>query len=226
MSKIRAILTCGLVAGLLVCGNLLAREKKDSGKPSPLAEAVKTKRVDVNFEATPLADVVSFLKTLVEINIVIDPNIKDAETGKKLVTLSLTDVSLGTALDIIVGKNLTYLVKDDFIVITDRDKQPSQTEAKPPTEEEVNLQTALKTREVDVNFEATPLSDVVNFLKKVTETNITLDPDIVDPEIRQKLITLSLKGVKLSSVLDLLVGDKLMYVIKGNVVVITEKPGK
>ena len=226
MSKFRAILTCGLVAGLLVCGNLPAQEKKDSGKAAPLAEAVKTKRVDINFEATPLADVVNFLKTLAEINIVIDPNIKDAGTGKKLVTLSLTDVSLGTALDIIAGKNLTYLVKDDLIVITDKDKQPSQTEAKPPTEEEVNLQTALKTREVDVNFEATPLSDVVNFLKKVTETNITLDPDIVEPEIRQKLITLSLKGVKLSSVLDLLAGDKLMYVIKGNVIVITEKPGK
>ncbi len=93
-------------------------EKAPSEREALLREALKSKRVDINFEATPLADVVNFLKTLADVNIVLDPNLEDKETREKLITLVLSDVTLGAALDFIVGKDLIYTIKNDAIFIT------------------------------------------------------------------------------------------------------------
>jgi len=95
-------------------------EKAPSEKEALLKDALKSKRVDINFEATPLPDVVNFLKTLVDVNIVLDPGL-EKEVTERLVTLTLTDVTLGAALEFIVGKDLIYIIKNDAIFITTKE---------------------------------------------------------------------------------------------------------
>jgi type II secretory pathway component GspD/PulD (secretin) len=210
------------LAGLIAFGDLLAQEKRAAKKPEPPA-SVLTHRVDLNFEATPLSDVVSFIQTLTQSSIVLDPNLKDPKLREKLITLTLTDVSMDCALDIILGRSLGYRIKDGVIIISDTEKPtPSPQDPK----EEARIQAALKEKKMDVQFEATPLQDVVSYLKTLTDTNMVLDPNVTDTDVREKLITLSLKQVSLSTVLDLLVGKDLEYVIKGNVIVIMAKQGK
>jgi len=211
-----------LLAAGIVLGDLLAQEKPDSKRPVMPSKALKTKRVDVNFEATPLKDLVNFLRTLADVNIVLDSNM-DRDVQERLISLSLSDVTLGTALDVIVGKKLAYAVKEDVIVITVPPMRSGQAKQKPPSKEALNLLATIKSKRIDVKFEATPLTDALKSLRTLTKTNIVLDPDIEDREAGERPITLSLTNVKLASLLDLLAGNELTYVVKGNVIVITRK---
>jgi type II secretory pathway component GspD/PulD (secretin) len=196
----------------------LAQDQQAAETAAPPAPLLM-KPVDFNFEATPLCDVVNYLKTVTNLNIVLDPNMKDPKVREKLITLKLTDVGLGNALDIILGKSLGYRVKDDVIVITDVEKP---TPFPQNCDEEAKLLVALKEEKVDVEFKDAPLEDVVAYLVKLANINIVLDPDVTDFQVRGRLITLSLKQVSLGAALDLIAGKDLEYVIKGNIIVIKE----
>lgn len=95
-------------------------DKQPTEKEAMLKQALKERRVDINFEATPLSDVVNFLRSLVDLNIVLDPNLEDKEIRERLISLQLSDITLGAALDFICGKDLIYIVKNDAILITTR----------------------------------------------------------------------------------------------------------
>lgn len=88
-------------------------------KEKLLESALKEKRVDISFESTPIADVVSFLRTLVEMNVALDKAVPEDTT----ITLELKDVSLESALKNIcmLGENLTYTIKNDAIWITTKE---------------------------------------------------------------------------------------------------------
>ena len=217
---------CGVLAlGLLVARGIPAQDK-EKPKEGDLAQVVKTLQVNFDFEATPLRDAVSYLQTSSAINIVLDPHM-DRSFGERLVTLTLKDVTLATALDLLLGKDLAYVVKDEVVVITNRDGQTSApaAEANPPSAAEAAGRAILK-KDVDVAYEATPLADVVSYLRHLTKANIVFDPYLTHPDVRKKLITLTLHDVTLASALDVILGKDLTYVVKENVIVITEKSGK
>ena len=73
------------------------------------------KRVDISFESTPILDVVNFLRTLVEMNIILHSEVPEDTT----ITLDLKDVSLRAALDNIcmLGEDLDYAIREEAIWI-------------------------------------------------------------------------------------------------------------
>ena len=219
-----------LVAGVAVCGRVSAQEggaPHAAKKAVSVQEVLKTKRVDANFESTPLADAVNFLRSLTDINIVLDPNIQDQEGREKIITITVKDVSLEAFLDIIVGRRLAYEVKENVVVITRREPTAAApAPARPPTERETQLREGLKTKMVDLNFEATPLPDVIAFLQNLTKMNIVLDPDIEDEEIRGRHVTLALNNVSLGATLDFIAGKDMIVTVKDNVAVLGERSPK
>ncbi len=195
----------------------LRAQDKTAAAPS-FQETLKTRRVDVNFAATPLHDVAAFLARLAQTNIVLDPAVR----RERLITLALEDVRLETALTVLVGRSLAWQARDNVIVIVNRHPAAGMP-VRPPAEDEQKLSELLKTTRVDVNFEATPLADVVNFLRALTKLNIVLDPDIEDRSIGQRLVTLTLRQTCLDDALGLVAGQDMACHLVDNVVVIRER---
>lgn len=78
--------------------------------------------IEIQFEETPLDDVVQFLDDLTKIQILLDPLGLDAVSvdPDTPITLSLKDVSLHSALRrLLEPMELTYIVTDDVMMITD-----------------------------------------------------------------------------------------------------------
>jgi hypothetical protein len=235
MTKTRIAVFLVLATGIAAFGRLSAQEggtragaaPPPTAKAGPIQEVLRTKRVDVNFEGTPLADVLNYLRSRTNINIVLDPNLQDEEGRERLITFAAQDVSLEAFLDIIAGRRLVYEVKENVVVITRREPTTAApAPAGPPTEQETQLRERLKTNKVDINFEATPLSDVIAFLRGQSKLNIVLDPDIEDDEIRHRLVTLRLNDVSLGAVLELIAGKDIVVTVKDNVVVLSERAPK
>lgn len=85
-----------------------------------IRRALATVSPGFTFEEQSLQDVVAFLRTISDLNITIDPEI-DAEEAT--VTLSLQNVKLGEALDLILkNTGLAYAFKENTLFITTPDK--------------------------------------------------------------------------------------------------------
>jgi len=78
--------------------------------------------VGFGFEGTPLRDVVDFLRQLVDRNIVVDEfAIREDD---RLVSLSLSDLSLRDALNHILGQDMDYVVLNGVIFISEKRRLP------------------------------------------------------------------------------------------------------
>ena len=107
----------------------------DAQEDTPAIRKIRTKLktlpITLNFSETPFQDVIRYIQTLAEINIVIDTKIthKFEIEGTK-VNLQVNDVKLQDALNILLQfHNLTYLFKDDVLFITAKDSQLARGKA-------------------------------------------------------------------------------------------------
>lgn len=80
------------------------------------------RRVSFDFVETPLEDVVSFIQSIADINIILDTAALAAKPHAQApITLKVTDMRLESALDWIVKlSELTYVFQDEAIFISDR----------------------------------------------------------------------------------------------------------
>ena len=83
-----------------------------------LDRALDERRVDISFESTPILDVVNFLRTLVEMNIILHSDVAEDTT----ITLDLKNVSLRAALNnICMLGDLDYSIKKEAVWITTKE---------------------------------------------------------------------------------------------------------
>jgi len=111
------------------------RQRRDKFRPASLEEpapvqAIKTAldstRIDVEFDESPLKDVVDHFRQVVGINIVVDPGV-DSESIT--VTQSINQLPASSALRLVLGAHeLGYAFRDNILVVTSAD------EARPDTE--------------------------------------------------------------------------------------------
>ena len=87
----------------------------------------------LDFRETPLADVAKFIQDFSDINVVLDLEGLD-EAGvdpEEPVTLNLRDIPLKSSLKLLLGPlDLAYLIKNDVLLITSKDKADSLLETK------------------------------------------------------------------------------------------------
>ena len=107
-----------------------AENAPEAGKPKPEAkeEAIRTikealrKRISFDFVETPIGDVIAFIQTLINVNVVVDPDI-DRKTA---VTLKVNNMTVGNALQWIlklVGAQME--IKDNALYISAGAKDPA-----------------------------------------------------------------------------------------------------
>lgn len=107
----------------------LGQVKKDKVEDTPAVRKIKTQlesgKVQWSFAETPFQDVVTFIRTTSDVNIVLDPKVLQGfQLDGVKVTLELKDLKLKDALNVLLEfYNLTYLFKDDVLFITKKDSE-------------------------------------------------------------------------------------------------------
>ena len=108
-----------------------AVEPVDGGPPT--VQEVLARPVTVEFIDTPLADVLSFLSDTAKVQFYVKSK-RLEESGVALdipITLRLTDVRLGTVLDLLLEQiDLTYVDRDELLIITSRDDAEATMEVR------------------------------------------------------------------------------------------------
>lgn len=105
----------------------LGHEKKTKAEDTPAVRRIKTQlesgKANWSFSETPFQDVVTYIRTTNDVNIVVDPKVVQTfQLDGTKVTLELRDIRLKDALNILLELyNLVYLYKDDVLFITAKD---------------------------------------------------------------------------------------------------------
>jgi len=170
----------------------------DAQKQEPkVTEVLQTKRVTLNFPDTPLAEAVAFLQDISGLNLVLLPEV--APEGA--ISLRLRDVSLQSALELmLLAQGLESTETCQSVVIG---KGPERVVPVGFARQEVAkypaAYLALKQNRLTVNFDGTPLEDVLDFLRDLSGLNFYLAKNVD----RAAPVTLRLRDVTMESALAL-----------------------
>jgi type II secretory pathway component GspD/PulD (secretin) len=138
--------------------------KKDDKKPEDPNAAIK-KRLDgqkltVNFDDTPLAEVMEFLHELTSVSFVFSKDAR-AKTADAKVKLKEKDALLKAILDkALGGQKLAYEVWKGVIFVSAKDEKKDV----PSVKLEGDAKKKLEGKRLTLNFPDTPLSEVLQFL--------------------------------------------------------------
>lgn len=98
---------------------------EDSPEVASIKNRLANQRVNLDFDDAPLDAVIDYLRSITNINMVIDPEVKtELEASGTTVNLTLNDIPVGTALRVLLDReeDLTYKFSDDVLLITRRSK--------------------------------------------------------------------------------------------------------
>lgn len=211
-----------------------------------LAGIYSTARVDLDFKAASLDDVVVFLRRFTGTSLLIDPEAQGR--GKGPLAIAIRGEFVTRALAQILaqfGLELTY--QDNVALITTREKAAANpiTQAMraradlvqvrnyldfhgspagklPSSSTDVALRDSLATIRITATFDAAPLAEVVEFIHATAKINIRIDTAHVDAAAEENRVSLGVKSAKLAELLDEVVRPRdLAYVLQEGFVVIT-----
>jgi RNA polymerase sigma-70 factor (ECF subfamily) len=188
-----------------------------AGNHSPQADAPAWRRaieqkleqeVTLHVQNQNLAAVVTALKTISQLNIVIDPGVISA--NQPPITLGFDQMKLRYVLDFLMKMtSLNYSVRDEAIYITQAETNAPAAPAVMQTGTTATsglhlegatpaLQERLAQR-VTFDFQDTPGEDVFTYLRQVTGTNLVIAPSAA---ARAGTLTLRVKDMPLTNALD------------------------
>lgn len=192
---------------------------------SDVKKRLGKQRVTLQFNQTSLSDVTGFLRDITQLNFVLDPA---ANLGRNKVSLRLKNVKLSTALDCIVATDTKtcYTLANGFIIVTTKGRAKLFTEASEPknsSDDQKKLWDSLAKKELTLDFDKTPLSDLVSFLQDLTGENMMIS----GTTLRAVQVTLRAKKLKLGDLLCFLAtAYDFDYAWKSKVLVFQQKQSK
>jgi type II secretory pathway component GspD/PulD (secretin) len=118
--------------------------------------------------------------------------------------------------------------KAEWLEIAKRDIAIKDFLKKEEDTESIKINRRLASQRVDLNFDSTPFTDCINFLRDITGLNFVIANDANDIVGGESLeVSLRLKSIGLKNALQLIlsVNPDLVYTIRDGVIVITTKEG-
>jgi type II secretory pathway component GspD/PulD (secretin) len=193
-------------------------------KPSAI-QALLTRTITLNFDATPLREAINFLRDVTGANIVLDPAVKDFP-----VSLRLRDIELASILQMLASLNkLSFAVIYDVAVLTtpqllaDMKLQtwPASTGISGALDKAAMKK--ISSRSLTMNFPHTPIDEALHFLRDITGLNIVVTPEALAHVKNTKagFVELRVRDISLQTGLRLiLITNGLAYRLQGGVVVV------
>lgn len=162
--------------------------------PDPLETRLSTRKVTLHFNGIPVGEALEVLSQLAGVPIELDPRLAGA-ASKARVTLGVRDVSMTTALLLLVGvlgEDAVRVYAPSKVRIVPAGAEPPRplwqrvsaaaifasfrAGGEPEWVQEYKRRLALQ--KVTANFSETPLSEVVQFFQDLTGLNVTVDPSV------------------------------------------------
>ena len=192
------------------CDVVYVHDPKQAPRPAARDRdaALAGQRLTLNFDETPFDDAVSFLRGITGRNFVVAAAARDA-TRDGLVSLRVRDLALDHAISLITAAaGIDWRFEDDVVTIvaaSSAGDRPTGAGAVDPkgSDDEAALLARLGTQRVTLNFDDTPIGEVIGFLGDITGIGFTLT-DRVDPAIG---VSLRLKDISLKNAIDLIAGS-------------------
>jgi protein involved in polysaccharide export with SLBB domain/beta-lactamase regulating signal transducer with metallopeptidase domain len=201
-----------------------------AAKPTPaispeMKQLLDKKLPEVNFAAVPLSDAIDFIRDVTNANIVVAWNaIEGSGLGRNTpVTVRVHNVSVGKGLELVLDSasttqiKLRYTVDENVIRIAPTPQEerassnaaPARIEPVPAPKVDPKTKAMLERDLPEVNFDNVALSDVIDFLRDVTNANIFVNWNALAAAgiDRNSPVTLRLRNVAFGKVLDLLLAS-------------------
>jgi type II secretory pathway component HofQ len=178
---------------LALSAPVLADKDAAAERDETVRKTLDDRKVTLNFDDTPLDDVLGFLRDITGLDIITDPAVDLTST----VNLRLKDIKLRSALDLVLAsqEDLMYDVWRGTVFITvATDPLPAPPEAK-LTEAARKLAAE---RKLTLNFPDVPLRDVILFMQDITGLNFAVAEGF-NPNV-----SLRVKDIPLGDALDLI----------------------
>lgn len=107
-----------LVGLLLTPAFLYAQQTTRDPLKAEILERLERTEVSLEFENTPLEDVVQFLRTLTGLNIIVDSSVyEDLSPEELTVTITVTELSLRSSLRLMLGMHRLTMIYDEGVLI-------------------------------------------------------------------------------------------------------------
>lgn len=188
----------------------------------------------MEFEETPLTDVVDFLKDLHKIPIQFDRKVLTDAAVRADVSCHIKGVTLQNALHYVLGQlGLVHVINDEVLLITTEQEgkrlvkqgalDPSVYRSPKAAGAAATIVKALRS-DTQANFAETPLEDVVAYFRDFHKIEILIDKrSLAAANIKPSVpVTIDLKDVSLAAGLRLLLRNiGLTYVVEDEYILIT-----
>ncbi|MBI3828907.1 MAG: hypothetical protein HY291_05290 [Planctomycetes bacterium] len=201
---------------------------KATAQAQSLPEAIQAKmsrKITLDFKDTPLDEAISFLRSLTNITIILDPKLQQA--GTTGISLAVKDLPIGEVLKKILEKaNAKSVWLDNALYITGTEIQPGEVPkqnlgsihlyAAPQWPEKIKT---VFDRKVTFEFVDSPLDETLKFISSLTGVSIEEDPVVSkngQPRINLRVTNMS-AGLALEWIMKL--ADARSYVKDGKIVV-------
>ncbi|MEZ0229105.1 MAG: hypothetical protein ACAI25_10810 [Planctomycetota bacterium] len=190
---------------LAIAAPVLADDKKDEKKAAPANDDASIKKklaeqkITVNFDGTPFLEVLQSLQELTDLNFVLDTAAhENVESDEVKVTLQEKNAVAKDVLDKVLAKaKLSYEIWRGTVWIATKGNLPGKA-----PRAKIAAETAKKLEKtVTLNFDGTPLVEVLAFLKDLSGVKFSTDKDL---DAEQIVVSLKLKAVKAADVVDIL----------------------
>jgi len=205
-----------LLVLLLLSAPAGAQESEANAK---VRKQMKARKISLNFNDTPIEDVVAFFRDIMGISFHLSPG---ADRSKTL-TVQLKDISMDQALGFclrMMGAGLIHRVACGVVLIGPKKEvaaYPAEAIApKGLSESDQKLWDGAAKHRLSTNFRKTPIKDVLSFLEEISGTSISFDM----AGKAKRTISLSLRKVSLTTVLSF-----IPHELGGEVQVLYERAG-
>lgn len=144
-----------------------AAEEKQATVRKSVADILKEKMIDSNFEKTDIRDILDHISKAAGVNIVFCEG-EAEEKADYLVTTYFRKVSAFETLDTITRiSGLSYYIDRNIVWVGKFDELKELMKTK-------TLENILKQKQIDLNFSNADIRDVLSYIAEATETNIYL----------------------------------------------------
>lgn len=183
------------VLTLAVSFGSVASAQQEPPAADPVEKALDEQTLTVNFAGTPLEEFVNFMRDITPLNWVLDP----AAPADHAVTLQLQNVPLREVLaQALAGSGTEARVFCGAVVLVPAGKDLGQ----PPVAGADAAGKALNGRKVTLNFPATPMEEVLSFVRDITKLEVEVAP-AARRRVETTSVSLRVRDLPLASALAL-----------------------
>ncbi|MEK7487657.1 MAG: hypothetical protein AABZ60_25280 [Planctomycetota bacterium] len=206
--------------------------EKEPAKKSDLESILRETKITLDFQATPLEEVLNFIQVVTDLNMVISPEID----LKAPISLTVSDVQLKTVFSLLKfltpieyetrGKVLTFVSASKDLKKETELSSTSRSSLETISKDHPEIFEKFRKFKLTLQFKDTAVDEIIHFLQDLTGQNILIHPLILKQHSEKKLLlSITVQDLDFYSILEMIEGVlKLKFVLVNQEVLLLTLP--